>query len=129
MRDCRLWRGVLVPCGSSDLVAVFIHVRRWCDLAALDWVGRMLIFRAAQVLAQAGGSLRCALRVLGVSVLALMGRVQLEEFRDFRYVGVVCGVNLAQHLDRLLRLADSLGDLLFIASSSHSAAQRKHDSA
>jgi hypothetical protein len=29
-----------------------------------------------------------------------------------RYVGVVCGVNLAQHLDRLLRLADSLGEPL-----------------
>jgi hypothetical protein len=65
-----------------------------------------------RVLAQAGGSLRCALRVLRASVLALMGRVQLEELSDLRSVGVVCGVNLAQHLDRLLRLADSLGEPL-----------------
>jgi hypothetical protein len=41
-----------------------------------------------------------------------MGGVQLEELSDLRYVGVVCGVNLAQHLDRLLRLADSLGEPL-----------------
>ena len=40
----------------------------------------------------------------------LMGRVQLEELSDLREVGVVRGVNLAQHLDRLLRLADSLGE-------------------
>jgi hypothetical protein len=43
-----------------------------------------------------------------------MGRVQLEELSDLRYVGVVCGVNLAQHLDRLLRLADSLGEPLVL---------------
>jgi hypothetical protein len=86
----------------------------------------MLTFGGARVLAQAGGSLRCALRVLGASVLALMRRVQLEELSDFRCVGVVCGVNLARHLDRLLRLTIRSANLSFSASSSQSAAQRKH---
>jgi hypothetical protein len=43
-----------------------------------------LTFRGLGFRAQAGGSLRCALRVLGVSVLALMGGMQLEELSDLR---------------------------------------------
>jgi len=41
-----------------------------------------------------------------------MGRVQLEELSHLGCVGVVCGVNFAQHVDRLLCLADSLGERL-----------------